>query len=296
MGTETTERRPAEGRLIILTEGAFTEENILVSPEDPVAATVIEFPMLPDSLEISRSADYQVTNNRMLPDGIHIYEKTKPLEIQISFKLYAMDPYYCKKGALTLLEYAAKLQSIVLPIKADKTSNTLEMAEIKPPENTENNPAITAPLKPPKNTENNLENSGQKNENLQVRFKNGGFAYPPAVCFLHLMSAGDGQPGIRGIGYVSNVRTRFNGPWLKGPNGSYNLPTSAEYDFTFVNNPGYTNLLGFSSAGLSSTTTFENPLLIQGFANDVSKDLYNTYLLLKKSGVSYNVKGITNSK
>jgi hypothetical protein len=100
--------------------------------------------------------------------------------------------------------------------------------------------------------------------------------FPPA-CLLDLISVGDrnGAPGIRCYGYVSGVNVKLKGPWMRGateygPNGIRNVPTSAEFSFTFVHAPGFSNYFGgaatspFQLSGLSA------------FAQDVLGNLYNT--------------------
>ena len=39
----------------------------------------VDFPAMPDTIELARSADYAVNYNIVMPDGIHQYKGTKPM-------------------------------------------------------------------------------------------------------------------------------------------------------------------------------------------------------------------------
>ena len=219
----------------------------------------IDFPAMPDTIELARSADYAVNYNIVMPDGIHQYKGTKPMEIPISFKLHSFDKQYCKKGALTLLQLAARLHSFILPIS------------------TFGRGAFVTPLAPVSkgNSDAEKEAAAAQENVYQVvgagANKTGG-VYSPVTCWLHLMWTGNQQPGISAVGYVRDVKVVFNGPWLRGPNNSFNLPTSAEFSFTFIHRPGHNNN--------QVTTTSQFPPTIseagQAFADDVRSKLYNT--------------------
>ena len=84
-----------------------------------------DFPSMPDVVELARSADYYVNYSPVMPDGMHQYRGTKPLEIPLAFKLHAMDRTFCPYGALTLLQLAARLHSFVLPLTSDGSSNAV---------------------------------------------------------------------------------------------------------------------------------------------------------------------------
>lgn len=219
----------------------------------------IDFPAMPDSIELARSADYYVNYNIVMPDGIHQYKGTKPLEIPISFRLHAMDSQYCKKGALTLLQLAARLHSFVLPIstfsgafqiapKADKpTSNDVSQVQANASQDTV------------------FGVTGANNS------KTGGI-FSPVTCWLHLMWTAADQPGISCVGYVREVKVQFNGPWLRGPNKSFNLPTSADFSFVFIHRPGHNNSQATSTSQFPPTIAESG----QAFADNVNSKLYNT--------------------
>lgn len=225
----------------------------------------VDFPAMPDTIELARSADYLVNYNIVMPDGIHQYKGTKPLEIPVSFRLHAMDQQYCKKGALTLLQLASRLHSFVLPIS------------------TFNKGFQIAPQAAPTTT---LEGGGRPADaQLQAgaaqeqvygvtgasNAKTGGI-FSPVTCWLHLMWTTNDQPGISAVGYVREVKVQFNGPWLRGPNSSFNLPTSADFSFVFIHRPGHNNNQPTSTSQFPRTLSESG----QAYADDIKDRLYNT--------------------
>lgn len=223
----------------------------------------IDFPAMPDTIELARSADYLVNYNIVMPDGIHQYRGTKPMEIPISFKLHSFDQQYCKKGALTLLQLAARLHSFILPISTFSPG-----ASVAPVKQT-----VTGDGK--KTDAELLNAASQEREFEVIASKNGtqGSIYNPVTCWLHLMWTSNDQPGISAVGYVREVKVQFNGPWLRGPNNSFNLPTSADFSFVFVHRPGHGN-----NQGITRTDQFPPTIAQSGqaFADDVKEKLYNT--------------------
>lgn len=226
----------------------------------------IDFPAMPDAIELARSTDYLVNYNIVMPDGIHQYRGTKPMEIPISFKLHSMDQQFCRKGALTLLQLASRLHSLVLPISTFPRGTTI------------------APRASSTQTQ---ENGGQQNESSLKKAaeqetiygvvgasstRQGGI-FNPVTCWLHLMWIGNDQPGISCVGYVRDVKVKFNGPWLRGPNNSFNLPTSADFEFVFIHRPGHGN-----STPVIQTSQFPPTIAESGqaFADDVKDTFYNT--------------------
>lgn len=225
----------------------------------------IDFPAMPDTLELARSADYLVNYNIVMPDGIHQYKGTKPLEIPVSFRLHSMDQQYCKKGALTLLQLAARMHSFVLPISTfnrgvliapQAPSTQTQPGGGKPPD---------AQLQAAASQETIYSVVGASNS------KQGGI-FNPVTCWLHLMWVGNDQPGISAVGYVRDVKVKFNGPWLRGPSNSFNLPTSADFEFVFIHRPGHGNAQAFTSSQFPQTTAESG----QAFADDVKETFYNT--------------------
>src|ERR671925_632338 len=107
---------PYSGRLIVLDKdigGNRVGGGVFQLSDLPA----IEFPMLPTKgIELNRVADYEVQSGIPVPDGIHMYKGTQPLQIPISFSLSIHDEEYCQDGALSLLMVAARLHALVLPI------------------------------------------------------------------------------------------------------------------------------------------------------------------------------------
>ena len=227
----------------------------------------IDFPAMPDTIELARSADYAVNYNIVMPDGIHQYRGTKPMEIPISFKIHSFDQQYLKKGALTLLQLAARLHSFILPISTFGPG--VHVAPLAPDNLPLKGRATNAVIEKQASQENVYQVVGTGNS------KTGGI-YSPVTCWLHLMWTGNEQPGISAIGYVREVKVVFNGPWLRGPNNSFNLPTSADFSFVFVHRPGHNN------NQVTVTSQFPNQIGESGqaFADDVRKSLYNTRSLV----------------
>lgn len=258
------------GRLVAL-PSSITQTQLRTLDDNAGFKNIIsiDFPAMPDTIELARSADYLVNYNIVMPDGIHQYKGTKPMEIPVSFRLHSMDQQFCKKGALTLLQLAARLHSFVLPISTFPRG------------------VVVAPLA---STTQTPENGGKPTDaQLQAAAaqeqiygvvgasvsKQGGI-FNPVTCWLHLMWVGNTQPGISCVGYVRDVRVKFNGPWLRGPNNSFNLPTSADFEFVFIHRPGHGNA-GIDGKGYSTSqfpqTTAESG---QAFADDIKETFYNT--------------------
>jgi hypothetical protein len=229
-------------------------------------AISVDFPAMPETIELARSADYAVNWNMVLPDGVHQYRGTKPLEIPVSFKLHFDDPYCRKlKGALTLLQLAARLQSFILPISTFQRGATV-IPRVQP---TSTDAGKGKPTDPQLSSD-----SGQQQifEVSKVSSSKGGSIYPPITAWLHLVWTANDLPGISCIGYVREVKTILCGPWMRGPNQSFNMPTSAEFSFVFVHRPGHGNNFNFTSSE-NPPTIAETP---QAFADDVKSSLYNT--------------------
>src|SRR5512143_749927 len=223
----------------------------------------IDFPRIPDTLELARSADYYVNYNIVMPDGIHQYKGTKPMEIPISFKLHSMDQQYCKKGALTLLQLAARLHSFVLPIST--FTGAFQIAPKADDPNAKSGKNDVAQVEAKSDQETVFAVTGANNS------KTGGI-FSPVTCWLHLMWTSNDQPGISCVGYVREVKVQFNGPWLRGPNNSFNLPTSADFSFVFIHRPGHNNSQATSTSQFPPTIAESG----QAFADNVKQKLYNT--------------------
>ena len=259
------------GRLVAMATsytGMVTDTSNMIS---------IDFPAMPDTIELARSAEYEVSSYPQNPDGIHVYKGTKPLEIPFNFRLHSFDKQYCKNGALTLLKLAARLHSFILPI--DPTGNS-------------NRPAIGTAAAPVSTDSASQQASAQAAANKSFTSASSGFVSPPVTCWLFLMATDqtDSAPGISAIGYVKDVNVKLNGPWLRGPNGSFNLPSSADFSFTFVHHPGHGNAIQAtdSDSGDYAGAT------VTALADDVKRSLYNTRSLVAAPNYqSFNSGGYT---
>lgn len=187
----------------------------------------VEFPAMPEVVELAREAEYHVVNTWSLPDGIHVYKRTTPVIIPIEFSLNAFDDEYCTDGALTLLKLAASLHYFVSPIfNVENVTSAL----------VSDNGATLA--------------SGALNEERQVQITatnqqfNRPSQLPPVSCVLDLIATRE-YTGVYVFGYLSRVSAKLKGPWLQPSDGiGKNLPSNATYSFDFVVAPNHTNILG----------------------------------------------------
>jgi len=220
----------------------------------------IDFPAMPDAIELSRSANYQVTPGPVTPDGLHLYNHTEPMQIPISFSLHAFDQDYCKDGAMTLLSLAARLHALVLPINDGKGAVDVQA-----------NPrqaAVPASAGNPKTNEAAVAAVAETPPSLSVNSAGYGSVSPPPTCLLDLFYTQDGSPGLRCVGYVKDVKVILKGPFLRGPNASYNLPSSAEFSFTFVHRPGHSNNQNYSGNGGTANE-------FNAYSSSVLRNFYN---------------------
>jgi len=258
------------GRLVALPSSITTTQLKTIDDNAGFRNIIsIDFPAMPDVIELARSADYLVNYNIVMPDGIHQYKGTKPMEIPLSFRLHSMDQQFCKKGALTLLQLAARLHSFVLPISSFPRGIVIA--------------PLAATTQTPANGGKPADAAMQAAASQETIYGVGGASaskqggiFNPVTCWLHLMWTGNDMPGISAVGYVREVKVKFNGPWLRGPNNSFNLPTSADFEFVFIHRPGHGNA-GVDGKGF---TTSQFPQTIaesgQAFADDVKDTFYNT--------------------
>lgn len=247
--------------------GVAITNSILDGVNEVDGQIVINFPCMPDQIELARTANFtNVTKTPNRPDGYHTYVNTEPLKIPLTFRLSAYDDY-CdpRHGPLVLLAMAAKLHALCMPIAASLSAQSTAPSTSGAPtiggsEQAQKAPPFTAGYSPEKNP----------------------FAWPPA-CNLDIMMAqvggGSGQTaatnngvsmGINCNGFIMDVRVVFSGPWLQGSfkdAGTRNLPTMAEFSFTFVHQPGYTNAIS-KQAG--------KDVNIYTTARDIYNRLYNT--------------------
>ena len=254
---------PACGRLIVLQAAGNRPIYDAKRTENYQGMVAINFPAMPETIELARSADYMVTTNQAFPDGIHQYRGTAPLKIPIKFKLHAFDREYCPKGVLSLLEVAAEMHALTLPITPDAVYIDVGEAAV-----------------------NNVQPAGRTDVELSTKADQPAFVgnlsdqtynvYPPPTCYLELIITDRESPGIACIGYVSESTVILHGPWLEGQGVSQNLPNMGEFSFTFVHHPGHSNAYNY---GRSAEKRVER----QAFAGDVRAKLYNTRHLLTQA-------------
>jgi len=279
MATPTTSlQRPSFpycGRLIVLESGRTTNYDPFAGLSSFVA---INFPAMPDAIELARSVEYMVVNSQVMPDGIHQYKWTNPLNIPFTFKLHSFDKEFCPKGAKSLLELAALLHAMALPISKSGQATKINVTVNQ-----------TKPNAAPANDASSQTARAQASDSpYNVTPQTDADFSPPVTLRLELIFVDSGGPGIVCTGYLKDVRVKLNGPWLRGPNRSCNLPTSGDFEFTFVHVPGYGN--NFS---ISANTLGKNATMVQAFADDVKKKLYNTREMTLLSERDY--KGFSSS-
>lgn len=249
---------PHCGRLIVL-EKLSTTRPLDTTLSDNVS---IDFPAMPETIELARQADYKVISNMVVPDGVHQYRYTSPMTIPISFTLHASDDKYCPDGPLTILRVAARLHSFLLPFGE---SNAMAVSVGNDAPVVAGIPAAGAP---PVGTETSVTHSSAEPEaefttSTSVRFD------PPVTCRLELMFVKDSEPGVVCNGYVKDVRVLLKGPWLRGPRQAYNMPSSAEFSFTFMHRPAHYN-------SFSDKNGITGGGQVQAFSEYVLDKFYNT--------------------
>lgn len=254
---------------------------------------VINFPCMPDTIELARRANY--TNevpSPITPDGFYLYNHTEPLSIPISFSLHGFDRDYCRdSGPYMLLSIAAKLHALTMPLHKGGRLSSMSSASAVPAQG-----QGAAPAERPASVAGPTAAAavGVGTVAAAVAIVNSKFAYPPP-CVLNIMLAqvggyvgsvnqsndGVSSLGINCHGFVTDVRAVFKGPWLQGnldTGDIRNMPSSAEFSFTFVHQPGYSNVLGEFGVGTGILTTT---------ARDIYQRLYNTADLSDKSRIDY---------
>lgn len=280
---------PIVGRLIALptSQGGVAA----LDPKTRPVAVGFDFPAMPDTIDLARSTDYYVTSPPTMPDGMHQYRGTKPLEIPLSFKLHAMDLTYCRYGSLTLLQLAARLHSFVLPITSNNQPATAQVALAK--DYVKTTPATVAqgaasPAAGADTESQQVQNSASLNTPVAPLTNSKQIPFPPVTCFLSLIYVSENQPGISCVGYIKDVRVRLMGPWLRGSNGEFNLPSAGEYEFTFVHHPAHSNDYGLSVTQTGDYASALGKPEIQAYATDVRLRLFNTRNLTMESSAGYH--------
>lgn len=240
---------------------------------------VINFPNLPDEIDVMRTSEWRVTQSPLLPDGFHMYGHTSPLELPFTFKVHAFDDYSVN-GAETILQIAAKLHALQLPIIKSKQTGKITRDSGSVPESSTDAAKEQRGSSPDQDLGSSITVEGN--------VYGTDYYFPPA-CVLNLM-IGSGGPtkalGICCIGYVKNVSTKLKGPWLNSGRADVNrnLPSVGEFSFTFVHAPSYTNSLNFDG---------DNKLLTaQVGAYRMKNSFYNTIDILSEAGVDVGYKGL----
>jgi hypothetical protein len=252
---------PFCGRLIALptTRALDVGEDISLANE-----LSVDFPAMPDSIDLNRSAEYNVSVPINIADGIHQFKGTRPLEIPFSFRLHSFDQQYCPNGALTLLQLAARLHSFVIPIDTGEKAIPAKAGTVT------SNDDSTIDKKA-------VDADGGADSVAVI----GNKIAPPVTCRLELIFTDQSSPGIACTGYVREVAVKLNGPWLRGPGKSSNLPSSGDFSFVFVHHPGHGN----------SNIVDIGDLFAQAYANVVKDRFYNTRQLAQSS----NFQGIADA-
>lgn len=271
MTTPTLKRSNSDnggcGRLIVLDSKLTTFEPF----QGLSNYTLINLPSMPDDIDLARTVEYFVSNNTVMPDGIHQYKHTNPLTIPLSFNLHSLDKEYCPQGALSVLQLTALLHSLQLPILKDGTSQLVHYSSQQV------NPAET-----PSGTASAQQNRAVTSTTTYgVQTASSGDYYPPATLRLELIFVDGNGPGIACNGYIKDVRVKLRGPFMRGPRSSTNLPMSADFAFVFVHVPGYGNSFSLVNSKTNDGT------IPQAFAGDVKDRLYNTAALSKQTDRSY---------
>lgn len=247
---------PACGRLIVLQSLTSSQLNNLISnqTENFAGFTSINFPSMPDAIELARRAEYKTASAYGFPDGLHAYMGTSILKIPFGFKLHFADTEYCPKGAKTILEVAGTMQALVAPFGPEGQTVVWGSEAEKGLPTSGNDADVKANAQDP-----TLSVTPPSNIN------------PPATCILELIRTEYDSVGIVCVGYVEDVKVRLLGPWMRSVVlGSQNLPTAGEFEFTFVHHPGHGN--AFRTNGRIEEQ--------QAFADTIKGRLYNTIGLI----------------
>lgn len=268
---------PECGRLIVLESANSQMSNLGEKMLDRNFS--IDFPAMPDSIELARQADYKIVSNMVVPDGVHQYRYTSPLTIPFTFMLHAMDDKYCPDGPLTLLRVAARLHAMIVPF-GNSDAMSVSVGNDAPLLLGEPNPESQAV-----GVDASVTQRASNPSDVAFALAAGAQYDPPVTCRLELVFTEHTEPGIACNGYIKDVKVLLKGPWLRGPGVSYNLPTSGEFGFTFVHRPAHYN--SFSSQnGITAGGQ------VQAFSDFVLQRFYNTRSL---TGTG-NYRGFTSKR
>ena len=269
---------PRCGRLIVLEEGTQADH---LRPLDLNKFFSIDFPAMPEQIELARNAEYRVQTNMVVPDGVHMYRGTNPLEIPFEFKLHYLDKEYCKEGALTILNVAARLHALIAPLGDSQLQVTVQNDSPL-----DQNGQTDRGAKPPGTEAAQGARAGQNSSssggvNQQATTSEGATITadstnkidPPVTCRLELMYTSTDGPGVVCNGYIKNVKAVLLRPWLRGPNGAFNLPSAGVFSFVFVHRPGHGNWYS-NRSGVAAVSQ-----QAQAYADIIRNRLFNTRML-----------------
>lgn len=283
---------PRCGRLIVLEEGSKIDH---LSALDLSRFFSIDFPAMPDQIELAREAQYNSIINLVAPDGVHMYKGTTMLEIPFEFKLHFLDKEYCPEGALSILKVAARLHALVVPVGDSSLLVTVDNTANLKPDGTPDPgaPAVgtdaarKAGAGNAANTVSGAQLAGTRDPVIAT--ESTAQIDPPVTCRLELIYTTPDGPGIICNGFVKKVSVTLMQPWLRGPNGSFNLPSAAKFSFVFAHVPGWGNWLSNSRTGKAALSQ-----QAQAYADTIQSNLYNTRTLQTTSeyrGFLTNTKG-----
>ena len=249
----------------------------------------INFPAMPETINLARQATYESLRTPAAPDGFHWYKHTDPLVIPIKFSLAGFDRDYCRDdGSYALLDTAAKLHAMTMPIipaRIDQTRQAPSVingqagtdASLLASAQGSSSQSAGANTPSPSSVSNAVNITvGQDRSASATLDKSADAVYYPPACVLSIVLAelpGRAPLGIRCVGFVSSVDVTFHGPWLQGGSNRggaiVNMPTKADFEFRFTHQPNYTNarMANENYAGNLYTTT----------ASIVRNRLYNQF-------------------
>jgi len=256
---------PFCGRLIVM------DNSNTRTTSDFSKAFSIDFPAMPEQIELARKAEYRVAVNMVMPDGIHQYMSTSPMKIPFSFKIHHGDSEYCTEGPLTLLKLAARFHALVTPLGdsgiAVDVANEAPITDGGTPDPGAKGVGTDAAVNQGAGKSTADTNSGR---NTNPSYSSTNRTDPPVVVRLQLITTLIDGPGINCTGYVEDVKVVLFGPWLRGPGVSQNLPSAGEYSFTFVHRPGHGNFFSNKSGGAAVAVQ------AQAYAQFIRERLYNS--------------------
>ena len=227
----------------------------------------INFPAMPETLSLARQANYESLRSPAAPDGFHWYRNTEPLSIPIKFSLAGFDRDYCRDdGPYALLDMAAKLHAMTMPIVPANTSNSKAAPLVNEVVINGNDSKLKADSQGAGTAP---QPSAAPSSGLSINTDRvTDLIYFPPACVLSIilaeMPGKDNKLGVQCVGFVSSVDVTFHGPWLQSGStrgtAIINMPSRADFEFKFTHQPNYTNAFmagGNGQRGNVYTTTAE---------------------------------------